>query len=271
MATAMLLMAIVVKLVGMLSAEEMVKGAAFAVGFVAFVAALTKITSIGGKSVDKLGGMMIKMAFAMTLMVGVVKLAGHLSAEEMLKGAAFAAAFVLFVCGIKKAVSVDRGTEMAKHSALLLSVSFAMTLMVGVVKLAGQLSASEMLKGVAFAGAFVLFVKALVNSVKMDSGSSIAKVSGLLLSMSVSMLLMVGVMKLVGMLSASEIIKGTAAVVAFGALMIAMVKAVKMAGPGAGKVAGTLTAMAVAIGIMAGVSVLLSNAYSYDLGYQRGK
>ena len=258
MATAMLLMAIVVKLVGMLSPEEMKKGVAFAVCFVAFVAALTKITSIGGKSVDKLGGMMIKMAFAMTLMVGVVKLAGHLSAEEMLKGAAFAAAFVLFVYGIKKAVSADRGTGMTKLSALLLSVSFAMTLMMGVVKLAGQLSASEMLKGVVFAGAFVLFVKALVNSVKMDSGSSIAKVSGLLLSMSVSMLLMVGVMKLVGMLSASEIIKGTAAVVAFGALMIAMVKAVKTAGPGAGKVAGTLTAMAVAIGIMAGVSALLS-------------
>ena len=258
MATAMLLMAIVVKLVGMLSAEEMKKGVAFAVCFVAFVAALTKITSIGGKSVDKLGGMMIKMAFAMTLMVGVVKLAGHLSAEEMLKGAAFAAAFVLFVYGIKKAVSADRGTGMTKLSALLLSVSFAMTLMMGVVKLAGQLSASEMLKGVVFAGAFVLFVKALVNSVKMDSGSSIAKVSGLLLSMSVSMLLMVGVMKLVGMLSASEIIKGTAAVVAFGALMIAMIKAVKTAGPGAGKVAGTLTAMAVAIGIMAGVSALLS-------------
>lgn len=39
---------------------------------------------------------------------------------------------MLFVCGIKKAVSVDRGTEMAKLSALLLSVSFAMTLMVGV-------------------------------------------------------------------------------------------------------------------------------------------
>ena len=258
MATAMLLMAIVVKLVGMLSPEEMKKGVAFAVCFVAFVAALTKITSIGGKSVDKLGGMMIKMAFAMTLMVGVVKLAGHLSAEEMLKGAAFAAAFVLFVYGIKKAVSADRGTGMTKLSALLLSVSFAMTLMMGVVKLAGQLSASEMLKGVVFAGAFVLFVKALVNSVKMDSGSSIAKVSGLLLSMSVSMLLMVGVMKLVGMLSASEIIKGTAAVVAFGALMIAMIKAVKTAGPGAGKVAGTLTAMAVAIGIMAGVSALLS-------------
>ncbi len=258
MATAMLLMAIVVKLVGMLSPEEMKKGVAFAVCFVAFVAALTKITSIGGKSVDKLGGMMIKMAFAMTLMVGVVKLAGHLSAEEMLKGAAFAVAFVLFVYGIKKAVSADRGTGMTKLSALLLSVSFAMTLMMGVVKLAGQLSASEMLKGVVFAGAFVLFVKALVNSVKMDSGSSIAKVSGLLLSMSVSMLLMVGVMKLVGMLSASEIIKGTAAVVAFGALMIAMIKAVKTAGPGAGKVAGTLTAMAVAIGIMAGVSALLS-------------
>ncbi len=197
MATAMLLMTLVVKLVGMLSPEEMKKGVAFAVGFVAFVTALTKVTTIGGKSVDKLGGMMVKMALAMTLMVGVVKLVGKLSPEEMIKGATFAAAFMLFV-------------------------------------------------------------KALIKTVKMDSGSSIAKVGGLLLSVSISMALMVGVMKLVGMLSASEIAKGTAAVVAFGALMVAMIKAVKNAGPDAGKMAGTLMGMSVAIGIMAGVCVLMS-------------
>jgi tape measure domain-containing protein len=197
MATAMLLMTLVVKLVGMLSSEEMKKGVAFAVGFVAFVTALTKVTTIGGKSVDKLGGMMVKMALAMTLMVGVVKLVGKLSPEEIIKGATFAAAFMLFV-------------------------------------------------------------KALIKTVKMDSGSSIAKVGGLLLSVSISMALMVGVMKLVGMLSASEIAKGTAAVVAFGALMVAMIKAVKNAGPDAGKMAGTLMGMSVAIGIMAGVCVLMS-------------
>ena len=197
MATAMLLMTLVVKLVGMLSPEEMKKGVAFAVGFVAFVTALTKVTTIGGKSVDKLGGMMVKMALAMTLMVGVVKLVGKLSPEEMIKGATFAAAFMLFV-------------------------------------------------------------KALIKTVKMDSGSSIAKVGGLLLSVSISMALMVGVMKLVGMLSASEIAKGTAAVVAFGALMVAIIKAVKNAGPDAGKMAGTLMGMSVAIGIMAGVCVLMS-------------
>lgn len=104
----------------------------------------------------------------------------------------------------------------------------------------------------------MLFVKALIKTVKMDSGSSIAKVGGLLLSVSISMTLMVGVMKLVSMLSASEIAKGTAAVVAFGALMVAMIKAVKNAGPDAGKMAGTLMGMSVAIGIMAGVCVLMS-------------
>ena len=258
MATAMLLMTLVVKLVGMLSSEEMKKGVAFAVGFVAFVTALTKVTTIGGKSVDKLGGMMVKMALAMTLMVGVVKLVGKLSPEEMIKGAGFAAAFVLFVYGLKKAVSVDRGTEIAKLSTLLLSISMSMTLMVGVVKLVGKLSPEEMIKGATFAAAFMLFVKALIKTVKMDSGSSIAKVGGLLLSVSISMALMVGVMKLVGMLSASEIAKGTAAVVAFGALMVAMIKAVKNAGPDAGKMAGTLMGMSVAIGIMAGVCVLMS-------------
>ena len=258
MATAMLLMTLVVKLVGMLSSEEMKKGVAFAVGFVAFVTTLTKVTTIGGKSVDKLGGMMVKMALAMTLMVGVVKLVGKLSPEEMIKGAGFAAAFVLFVYGLKKAVSVDRGTEIAKLSTLLLSISMSMTLMVGVVKLVGKLSPEEIIKGATFAAAFMLFVKALIKTVKMDSGSSIAKVGGLLLSVSISMALMVGVMKLVGMLSASEIAKGTAAVVAFGALMVAMIKAVKNAGPDAGKMAGTLMGMSVAIGIMAGVCVLMS-------------
>ena len=176
----------------------------------------------------------------------------------MIKGAGFAAAFVLFVYGLKKAVSVDRGTEIAKLSTLLLSISMSMTLMVGVVKLVGKLSPEEIIKGATFAAAFMLFVKALIKTVKMDSGSSIAKVGGLLLSVSISMALMVGVMKLVGMLSASEIAKGTAAVVAFGALMVAMIKAVKNAGPDAGKMAGTLMGMSVAIGIMAGVCVLMS-------------
>lgn len=258
MAVAMLLLVAVVKLVSMLSAGEMLKGAAFAAAFVVFVAALSKITSTAGRSVDKLGGMMIKMAFAMGLMVGVCKLAGSLSASEMLKGAAFAAGFVIFVKYLTKAVSVNQRTEIAKLSGLLLSISFSMSIMVGVCKLIGMLSAEEMFKGAAFMAGFIVFLRALIKSVKMDSRSQMAKISGLLLSVSVALALLVGVCKLVSLLSPGELLKGAVAIAAFGAMITAMVRMMKDIRPYAAKMASTILAISVAIGIMAAVCVLLS-------------
>ena len=257
LATSMLIIAIAAKIIGKLSPEEMTKGAAFMVGFGLFVSAMTKVATVDGKIANKLGGMMIRMAIAMGLMVGVVKLVSGLSPSDMIKGAAFAGAFVLFVYGLKKAALVDKGTRIAKLSLLLFNVTNSMLMMVGVVKLIGLLSESDMLKGVAFAGAFLLFIKALTGIVKMDSGQQIAKVSGIILSISVSMLMMVGVVKLVSMLTPGEITKGIIAIGLFALMIKAMVNIAKTAGNNT-KLAGTLLGMATAIGIMAGVCVLLS-------------
>lgn len=258
LAKSLLIIAIAAKVVGTLSPSDMTKGAAFMVAFGLFVAAMTKVATVDGRITDKLGGMMIKMAIAMGLMVGVVKLVSGLSAGEMIKGGAFAAAFVAFVYSLRRAASVDNGTTMAKLSLLLFNVSNSMMMMVGVVKLVGLLSPSDMVKGVAFAAAFLLFIKALTNIVKMDSGQQIAKVSGLILSVSASMLMLIGVMKLVSTLTPGEFVKGTAAIGIFALMIKAMVNIAKSAGKDSGKLAGTLLGMATAIAIMAGVSVLLS-------------
>lgn len=257
LATSMLIIAVAAKIISTLSPEEMTKGAAFMIAFGLFVAAMTKVATVDGKITDKLGGMMIRMAIAMGLMVGVVKLVSGLSPSDMVKGAAFAGAFVLFVYGLKKAALIDDGSSIAKLSLLLFNISNSMLMMVGVVKLVGLLSASDMLKGVAFAGAFLLFVKALTKIVKMDSGQQIAKVSGIILSMSVSMLMMVGVVKLVSMLTPGEITKGIIAIGLFALMIKAMVKIAKDAGNNT-KLAGTLLGMATAIAIMAGICVLIS-------------
>ena len=257
LATSMLIIAVAAKIIGTLSPEEMTKGAAFMIAFGLFVAAMTKVTTVDEKIADKLGGMMIRMAIAMGLMVGVVKLVSGLSTSDMVKGAAFAGAFVLFVYGLKKAALIDNGSSIAKLSLLLFNVTNSMLMMVGVVKLIGLLSESDMLKGVAFAGAFLLFIKALTEIVKMDSGQQIAKVSGIILSVSVSMLMMVGVVKLVSMLTPGEITKGIIAIGLFALMIKAMVNIAKTAGNNT-KLAGTLLGMATAIGIMAGVCVLLS-------------
>ena len=258
MATALLLTAVAVKAIGLLSGADMAKGAVFVTAFTAFVALLSGISRLAGDNISKLGGMMIKMSIAMGLMVGVVKLVGLLSPTEMTKGAAFAGAFAIFVFALRKAASVDKDSKIARLSFLLLSISTSMALMVGVVKLAGMLSVSEMLKGAAFAGAFLVFIKALVSITKTNIWQSVAKISGLLLSVSVSMGIMVGVMKLIGYLSAGEIVKGVVVISAFGLIMTTLIAAVKAVGPDASKMANTLTAMAVAISILAGVAVLIS-------------
>ena len=258
MAKAMLIMAIVAKIVGTLSPTAMVKGALFMVAFNVFAQSMINTVRLGGMQyAAEAGKMMTRMAKAMLLMVIVAKLAGTLSAEQMLKGAGFMVAFALFTKAMVWAVKTDGG-QTAKIGGLMLAVSNAMLLMVGVVKLAGKLNADEMLKGAGFALAFLVFMKAIVNIVKMDSNSQIAKVSGLMMSMSVSLLLMVGVAKLAGMLSASDFAKGVGAIAIFGTLIVAMVKAVKNCGPDAPKMAKTILTMSVAIGIMAGICALLS-------------
>ena len=260
---ALLLVAAAVKVMGSMNPDQMKQGLIGMAGVVVAMAAIFAsfglfVKGKAAQNIDKAGIMLKKMATAMLLMAVVVKLVGMLSASEMLKGATFAAAFVLFVAALKKAIAVDSGTQMAKLSGLLMSISISMAIMVGVVKLVGMLSASEMLKGAAFAGAFLIFMMALVNVAKIDSGSSIAKLGGLLLSVSVSMAILVGVMKLVGMLSLSDMIKGGLAITAFTAMMITMIKAIKMVGPDAANMSKTLLTMSISIGILAAICVLLS-------------
>lgn len=251
---AMLLMVGVCKLAGMLSIEEMLKGAAFAEVFVLFFLQLTAITKLSGKGIDKLGGMMIKISIAMLLMVGVCKLAGKLSAEEMLKGAAFALAFVGFLALLVKATKIGKEDQIAKLGGLLLSISISMILMVGVCKLVSQLSAEEALKGAAFVAAFVIFVKYLVGVLKIGNEEKMARVASTILAMSVAIGVMAGAAILLSWLSLSDLAKGVTAVSILGLIMAQMAKAAK----DAQNCKGTIIAMTVAIAVMVASVALLS-------------
>lgn len=260
-ALSILLLAQAVKAIGVMDPNEIKQGfAGLAVALtamIAFVVVYGKLVNVfQAQNINGLGSMLIKMSIAMLLMVGVVKLASMLDENEMIKGAAFAGAFVIFV-GLLAKVTRTADFNADKLGKMVLKISFAMLLMIAVVKLAGTLDAGEMFKGAVFAGAFILFIKGLVAVTKVDDGTKTAKLGGLLLSVSISMLLMVGVCKLVGMLSAEDLVKGGVAILAFTGIIALMVKIVKMAGPDVPRIATTILALSVAIGVMAGVAILL--------------
>ena len=263
---AMMLMVTVCKLIGKLSAEEMLKGAAFAAAFTIFVNSITKVAKSSGKNVGKVGTMVIGVIVAMTLMVHVCKLAGQLSAEEMLKGAAFATAFVFFVRELITTTKFVKKHQIAKLSALLLSVSFSLVKLVSVCKLVGLLSVDDMIKGAAFITGFVFLIKKLASILKIGESEQIAKVSAIILAMSVAIGILAGVSILLGIINIASLAKGITAVTILSGMMALMIKSLK----GAQNVKGAIMMMAVAIAIMAASVVALSFIDTKDLAASAG-
>lgn len=256
-----LLLAMAVKSMGSLDPDEIKQGFIGLTGaisaMIAFVAAYGLLVGrFQAAHISKLGNMLIKMAIAMALMVGVVKLVSLLSEDEMIKGAAFAGAFIIFV-GLLSFISNFANGSVNELGSMLLKMSIAMLLLIGVVKLVGQLTEDEMIKGAAFAGAFVVFVGLLVAVTKIAGDKQIAKIGGTILAISVAMLLMTGVMKILSSMSYEDMAKGGIAITAFAAIIAGLIYVVTSVGSDAPKIAATLLAISVAIAIMAGVAIIL--------------
>ena len=259
---ALLMLAAVVKIMGGMKPDEMMQGFIGLAGVIVAISIVLKtfgkcVKGESAKNIDKAGIMIKKMSVALILMVAAIKLIGLLSAEDLVKGVAFMGVFIVFT-GLLSAVTRLSGKGVSKLGGMMAKMAIAMGLMVGVCKLAGMLSAEEMLKGAAFALGFIIFTTALKRAIKSKDDAKYLKMAGVITSMALALTMIVGVCKLVSMLSAGELIKGSAAVVAFGALLVALVNAVKATGPEATKIGGTLLAMTAAIGILAGICVLMS-------------
>lgn len=105
------------------------------------------------KNIDKMGKTISKIGKTMLLIVGVIKLFSMLSPDEVDKGLEFAGVFTGFVI-VLAAISYLAGDNIDSLGKTIKSIVVSMGLMIGVVKLAGQLSPDDMINGVKFAGAF---------------------------------------------------------------------------------------------------------------------
>ena len=259
---ALLMLAAVVKIMGGMKPDEMMQGFIGLAGVIVAISIVLKtfgkcVKGESAKNIDKAGMMIKKMSVALILMVAAIKLIGLLSAEDLVKGVRFMGVFIVFT-GLLSVVTKLSGKGVSKLGGMMAKMAIAMGLMVGVCKLAGMLSAEEILKGAAFALGFIIFTTALKMAIKSKDDAKYLKMAGVIASMALALTMIVAVCKLVSMLSAGELIKGSVAVVAFGALLVTLVNAVKATGPEATKIGGTLLAMTAAIGILAGICVLMS-------------
>ena len=233
------------------------------IGLIAMVAALTLLMKAIGKfvngkdlkNISKIGAMIRKVSFSLLLLVGVMKLASMLKAEEVLSGTVVMGLFYAFIISLMKITKVAKASDADKLGKMIRKVSTSLLIMIAVMKLASMLKAEEVIKGIAFMTAMGVFMSALMVVSKFG-GENAAKLGVMMIGLSVSLLLMVGVCKLIGMMSAEEITKGIVAIGAF-SLFMSLLMAVNKNGKGAVKLGAMLIMVAGAMAILAGVIFII--------------
>ena len=232
-------------------------------GLIAMVVALTLLMKAIGKfvngkdlkNISKIGTMIRKVSISLLLLVGVMKLASMLKAEEVLSGTFVMGLFYAFIISLMKITKVAKASDADKLGKMIRKVSTSLLIMIAVMKLASMLKPEEVIKGIAFMTAMGIFMSALMVVSKFG-GENAAKLGAMMIGLSVSLLLMVGVCKLIGMMSVEEITKGIIAIGAF-SLFMSLLMAVNKNGKGAIKLGAMLIMVAGAMAILAGVIFII--------------
>ena len=261
LAAAVLLISIAAKKLGSLSPDQARVAFLSLAGIVVAIAGVVAaygyfVKGQAAKNIDKFGSMMIRLGVSILLMSFAIKLISGLEPGELLKGGATILAFTGIIA-LLSLITKLTGRHADKLGVMMIKLSISMLLMVGVIKLISGLEPGELLKGGIAILEFVGIIALLVLISKINNGST-GKLGSTLLGMTFSILLMVGIIKLISTLEPGEMLKGGIAILAFTGIIALLTKIVKMVGPDVPKLAGTLLAMSVAIGILAGVSIILS-------------
>lgn len=256
----LLILATVVKRIGSIDPEEAKRGFIGLTGLIVELGIL--LASYGllvkGKAAQNVGGLgksLLKISIALLILIGVIKLIANMSTRDLNKGLIVIGLLGAFFSALV-AVSTLAGKNAVKVGQMFLLISSALLTMVAVIKLIAGMEWDEMGRGLVGLIAFTAFILALVLITKLG-GKAAPKLGTMLLAMATAMLVLAIVIKLIAGMEWDELKKGVIGIVVLGLIVSALVGvAAAFAGKNA-KLAGMLLAMAVAIGILAGIAVLL--------------
>lgn len=234
-------------------------------GLTAMIVGLSAILLAMGKLVDgknekaiaKAGTTLLKIAATMLLMTATIKAMSGLQPDEIKKGVICMSLFGGLITELMLAVRIA-GENAGKVGSTLLKIAGTMILMIKVIKLVSDLEPAEITKGVICMSLFGGIITGLMAATKLIGGN-VGKIGSSILAISSAMAIMALTIKIVANMEPSVIAKGVACVALFGGIVAGLIAATGLAG---GKdlkgVASTLLAMSLAIGVLAGVAIVLS-------------
>ena len=256
----LLILATVVKRMGNLDPEQAKRGFIGLTGLIVELGVLMAAYGLlvkgkAAQNVGNLGKTLLKISIALLILVGVIKLIANMSTRNLTKGLVVIGILDLFFIALV-GVSQLAGKNATKAGAMLLQISAALLIMTAVIKLIAGMTWDELGKGVAGLAVLTVFILALVLITKLG-GKSAPKLGTMLLAMAAAMIILAVVIKLIAGMKWSELAKGVVGIVVLGLIVSGLVAVADVFGGKSAKLVTMLMAMAVAIGILAGIAVLL--------------
>lgn len=262
MGTAMLIVALAMKLIGGMDAnswQQAIEGLIAVVGGFAVIIATYGYLVKGkaAENISKLGTLAMKLGFAMLMMVGAIKLAGTLDDGCITNAGMVMVGFLGMLIVMTGIVKWGEKAKIDKLGDLMIKMAIAMGLMVLVAKLAGTLTPEQMLAGTGLAAAFLLFIWALTQITKEYKKGQLEGLGKSLIAIAGAMAILALIVKMLGKMKIGDMIQGVGGVALLMVITGILIAIVKRVGNDAPKIAGTILALSVAIGILGGIAVLL--------------
>ena len=263
-AASLLMVALAVKMIGSMDQNKAIQGFIGLVGVVGALVGLMAATKLvsGSKNVDKLGSTLLKISAALLVMVLVAKLASSMSNEELVRGGIAIAAFSGIIVGLMAATKLISGSKNVDGiGKTIFKIAGAILIMIIVAKLAASMSTEDLVKGTLAIVAFSGIIVGLMAATKLISGSkNVDKIGSSIFKISGALLAMVIVAKIAASMSTEDLIKGTLAITAFSGIIVGLMAATKLisGSKNVDKIGKTILMVSIAIGIIAGIAVLLS-------------
>lgn len=229
-ATAMILMLIVVKIAGNMKPDELAQGlnviTLFGLLIVGFIAATKKLLT-STKDIAGMGGLLFSVAGALLLMVFVAKVAATMNVADLVKGTVAIAAFGAMIVGLMYATKFVKGGKTAtKIGGTLLMIAAAIGVMALTAALLSVIDLGGLAKGIVAVGLLTGMVAGLMVLTKTSKkmASTIWSFAGAIgvLAISIGLLSLIKPEKLIPATTAISLVIGM-----FGLLVAATGKSKK--------------------------------------------
>ena len=253
---ALIMVAWCVKIIDGISDEGLTRGVAVILTFSAVVMAFMKLSSFKTGDMDEVGRMAIKLGASLLLVAVTMKILANIPAEGLSRSIGVIAALSLLMAGLIT-VTKFAGTGLNDVGSMLIKISAALLILVGVIRIVSLMSAKDLAKGIAVIAAFEYLIVGLIAISKLG-GENADKAGSMIMKIGAALLLIVITMKIIAGMSVEDFKKGLTIISVLSLLITALIAVSNLSGEHADKAGSMIMKIGVAFLLLAAAMAIIS-------------